>query len=141
MGKHEAGAESASPGAAVPRWQRNRTPYVYAAELRGTEARGWQVDSITKGLVSVTELWRTSAPRDFVDERFLDIIGVAPTSEPAIGTGSALSIPFYGEFRYCGLKSARGGYNDCSQVPAEQIVDYHSCASDHARMVFTKRNW
>jgi hypothetical protein len=23
-------------------------------------------------------------------------------------------------------------YNDCSQVPAEQIVDHHSCTSDHA---------
>ena len=78
-------------------------------------------------------------PHDFPGFRFLNIMGGAPTSEPAIATGSSLSIPFYGEFRYCELKSARGGYNDCSQVPAEQIVDYHSCSSDHATMVFTKR--
>ena len=77
-------------------------------------------------------------PYDFPGFRFLNISGVAPTSEPTVATGSSLSIPFYGEFRYCELKSARGGYNDCSQVPAEQIVDYHSCTSDHATMVFTK---
>lgn len=78
-------------------------------------------------------------PHDFPGFRFLNIYGVAPTSEPAFATGSSLSIPFYGEFRYCELKSARGRYNDCSQVPAEQIVDYHSCTSDHATMVFTPR--
>ena len=78
-------------------------------------------------------------PHDFPGFRFLNIFGVAPTSEPAIAIGSSLSIPFYGEFRYCELKTARGIYNDCSQVPAEQIVDYHSCTSDHATMVFTKR--
>jgi Carboxypeptidase regulatory-like domain len=71
---------------------------------------------------------------------FLTIGGAAPTTEPAIATGSSVSIPFYGEFRHCQLTFARVGYyNDCSQVPAAQIVDYHSCTSDHATMVFTKR--
>jgi hypothetical protein len=78
-------------------------------------------------------------PEDFPGFRFLTINGVAPTTEPAVATGSSVSIPFHGEFRYCELKSSRGIYNDCSQVPAEQIVDYHSCTSDHARMVFTRR--
>jgi hypothetical protein len=78
-------------------------------------------------------------PEDFSGFRFLNILGLAPTTKPAIATGSSVSIPFYGEFRYCELKSARGIYNDCSQIPAEQIVDYHSCTSDHATMVFTKR--
>ena len=78
-------------------------------------------------------------PHDFPGFRFLNIIGVAPTIEPAVATGSSVSIPFYGEFRYCEMTSPRGIYNDCSQVPAEQIVDYHSCTSDHATMVFTKR--
>ena len=64
---------------------------------------------------------------------------MAPTIEPAVATGSSVSIPFNGEFRFCQLSSARGIYNDCSQVPAEQIVDYHSCTSDRASMVFTKR--
>ena len=77
-------------------------------------------------------------PHDFPGFGFLNIIGVAPTIEPAVATGS-VSIPFYGEFRYCEMASPRGIYNDCSQVPAEQIVDYHSCTSDHARMVFTRR--
>ena len=76
---------------------------------------------------------------DFPGFRLLTIGGVAPTSEPAFATGASLSIPFFGEFRYCELKSARGIYNDCSQVPAEQIVDYHSCSSDHATMMFTPR--
>lgn len=78
-------------------------------------------------------------PEDFPGFRFLNILGVAPTRESPVATGSSLSIPFNGEFRYCELKSARGIYNDCSQVPSEQIVDYHSCTSDHARMVFTRR--
>ncbi|MBA2303842.1 MAG: carboxypeptidase regulatory-like domain-containing protein [Acidobacteria bacterium] len=78
-------------------------------------------------------------PEDFPGFRFLNIFIAAPTPEPATATGSSVSIPFYGEFRYCQLKSARGIYNDCSQVPAEQIVDYHSCASDHATMMFTRR--
>ena len=78
-------------------------------------------------------------PEDFSGFRFLNIGGLAPTAEPPIAAGSSVSIPFYGEFRYCQLKSARGIYNDCSQIPAEQIVDYHSCTSDHATMLFTKR--
>ena len=78
-------------------------------------------------------------PMDFPGLRFLTINGVAPTPEPAVATGSSVSIPFNGEFRYCEMTSTRGIYNDCSQVPAEQIVDYHSCTSDHARMVFTRR--
>jgi hypothetical protein len=78
-------------------------------------------------------------PEDFSGFRFLNIYGVTPTAEPAIATGSSVLIPFYGEFRYCQLNSARGIYNDCSQIPAEQIVDYHSCTSDHATMLFTKR--
>ena len=78
-------------------------------------------------------------PHDFPGFRFLNIGGVAPTREPAVATGSSVSIPFNGEFRYREMTSTRGIYNDCSQVPAEQIVDYHSCTSDHARMVFTRR--
>lgn len=78
-------------------------------------------------------------PEDLPGFRFLNILGAAPTNEPPVATGSSFSIPFYGEFRYCELKSARGIYNDCSQVPSEQIVDYHSCTSDRARMVFTRR--
>ena len=105
----------------------NRLPYY--AELFGFSVAGQFVEfEIDHGI-----------PHDFPGFRFLNIFGVAPTSEPAIATGSSLSIPFYGEFRYCELKSARGIYNDCSQVPSEQIVDYHSCTSDHATMVFTKR--
>jgi hypothetical protein len=78
-------------------------------------------------------------PHDFPGFRFLNIFGAAPTGVPASATASSLTIPFYAGFRYCEMTSARGIYNDCSQVPAEQIVDYHSCTSDHATMVFTKR--
>ena len=39
-------------------------------------------------------------PMDFPGLRFLTINGVAPTPEPAVATGSSVSIPFNGEFRY-----------------------------------------
>lgn len=83
--------------------------------------------------------WDQSLTEEFPGFRYLMIGGTAPTTEPAIATESSVSIPFFGEFRYCQLKSTRGGYNDCSQVPAEQIIDYHSCNSDHTTMIFTKR--
>jgi hypothetical protein len=83
--------------------------------------------------------WDQSLTEEFPGFRYLMIGGTAPTTEPAIGTELSVSIPFSGEFRYCQLNAARGGYNDCSQVPAEQIVDYHSCNSERTMMVFTKR--
>ena len=83
--------------------------------------------------------WDQSLIEEFPGFRYLMIGGTAPTTEPGIASGSSVSIPFWGEFRYCQLKSARGGYNDCSQVPAEEILDYHSCNSERTMMVFTKR--
>jgi hypothetical protein len=71
--------------------------------------------------------------------RYLTITGNAPTSEPAMSTETSTTIPFWGEFAYCHLKSDRGGYNDCSQVPAELIIEYHRCSSPQDTMVFTKR--
>lgn len=71
--------------------------------------------------------------------RYLTIMGNAPTSEPATSTETSITIPFQGEFGYCHLKSDRGGANDCSQVPAELIIEYHRCASRQDTMVFTKR--
>ena len=38
-------------------------------------------------------------PQDVPGFRLVNINGVAPTSEPAVATGSSVSIPFYGEFR------------------------------------------
>jgi hypothetical protein len=83
--------------------------------------------------------WDAFLMEEFPGFRYLQIGGTAPTAEPAIASESSVSIPFWGEFRYCQLKSARGGYNDCSQVPAREIVDYHSCNSTRTMMVFTKR--
>jgi len=71
--------------------------------------------------------------------RYLTITGSAPTSEPATSTETSMTIPFRGEFAYCHLKSDRGGYNDCSQVPAELIIEYQRCSSAQDTMVFTKR--
>jgi hypothetical protein len=76
---------------------------------------------------------------DLPEFRFLKIGGTAPSAAPAVDNGASISIPFLGEFRYCRLKSARGIYNDCSQMPSELIVDYHSCASDHVTMLFTRK--
>lgn len=76
---------------------------------------------------------------DLPEFRFLNIHGVAPTSQPAVDNGTSITVPFLAEFRYCQLKSPRGIYNDCSQMPSELIADYHSCVSDHATMVFTRK--
>lgn len=83
--------------------------------------------------------WDDALTEAFPGFRYLDIQGTAPTTEPAIASGSSVSIPFNGSFTYCQLKHARGIYNHCGQVPAEVIVDYHWCTSPRATMVFTKR--
>ena len=67
------------------------------------------------------------------------IYGFAPTDEPATSTDSSITVPFYGEFRYCQLTIGLGGFNDCSQVPAAQVIEYRRCLSTHDAMVFTKR--
>jgi hypothetical protein len=79
---------------------------------------------------------------DWIEEwpgfRYLMIEGTAPTSEPATATGSSITIPFFGGFEYCQLKSALG-QPTCRQVPAEQLIEYRWCSSRHDTMVFTKR--
>jgi hypothetical protein len=78
---------------------------------------------------------------DWIEEwpgfRYLMIQGTAPTSEPATATESSITIPFFGGFEYCQLKSALG-QPTCGQVPAEQVIEYRSCSSEHDTMVFTK---
>jgi hypothetical protein len=69
--------------------------------------------------------------------RNLRIGGGAPTTEPGVVSGASVSIPFYGSFEYCQTKS--GHTNSCWHEPAEKIVAFHSCSSDHATMVFTTR--
>lgn len=69
--------------------------------------------------------------------RNLRIGGAAPTTEPGVVAGASVSIPFHGSFEYCQTKS--GHTNSCWHEPAEKIVEFHSCSSDHATMVFTKR--
>jgi hypothetical protein len=72
--------------------------------------------------------------------RYVNIIGNAPTDQPASVSGAAVSVPFNALFQYCELKSpATRGWENCQHVPAEQIVQFHACASDSARMVFTRR--
>jgi hypothetical protein len=76
---------------------------------------------------------------EFPGFRYLMIYGQAPTAEPAIFSESSVMVPFNGTFRYCQLKMALGGYNDCSQVPTDQIIELRQCSSSHDMMVFTKR--
>ena len=72
--------------------------------------------------------------------RYLTVwAGVLPGDPRQLTPGSSISIPVTGEFRYCELKSARGIYNDCSQVPGDLVLDYHSCTSDRVTLTFTKR--
>jgi hypothetical protein len=81
-----------------------------------------------------------SGPTELLSEhRYLTVSGVAPTSEPATLTENSLMIPFWATFEYCQLTSPMGRYNACSQVPANQRVEYYSCASMRDVMVFTKR--
>ena len=63
--------------------------------------------------------------------------GTAPTTEAATTDGSSVSISFSATFEYRQTKSFTS--RDCWHERAEEIVDYHSCSSDHATMVFTKR--
>ena len=76
---------------------------------------------------------------DFPGFRYLEIGGHTKPTEPAISSGSSISIPFTGAISYCRLKSARGVDQDCYQVPAEQILEHHVCMSDHHTLVFTPR--
>ena len=76
---------------------------------------------------------------DFPGFRYLEIGGSTQRSEPAVRSGSSVSIPFAGAISYCHLKSARGVDQDCFQVPAEQILEHHVCMSDHNTLVFTPR--
>jgi len=72
--------------------------------------------------------------------RYLSIwAGVWPHDSRQLTPGAVISIPVSAEFRYCQLKSARDRYNDCSQVPGDLVLAYHSCTSDHATTTFTKR--
>jgi carboxypeptidase family protein len=71
--------------------------------------------------------------------QYVTVSGNAPTSEPAKVVDQSLIIPFAGTFEHCRLTSPLGIYNACSQVPADQRVEYHSCSSMQDLMVFTKR--
>lgn len=76
---------------------------------------------------------------EFPGFRYMMIYGQAPTTDPAASSESSLTIPFNGTFRYCQLKIPLGRYNDCSQVPIDQIIELRQCSSSHDMMVFTKR--
>ena len=76
---------------------------------------------------------------DFPGFRYLEIGGGTKQTEPAVRSGSSISIPFSGAISYCHLKSARGVDQDCYQVPAEQILEHHVCMSDRNMLVFTPR--
>lgn len=69
--------------------------------------------------------------------RNLRIGGAAPTTEPAVADGASVSIPFHGSFEYCQTRS--GHNNSCWHEPPEKIVAFHSCSSERATMVFSKR--
>ena len=76
---------------------------------------------------------------DFPGFRYLEIGGQPKRTAPAVRSGSSVSIPFAGAVSYCHLTSARGADEDCSQVPAEQILEFHVCRSDHHTLVLTPR--
>ena len=65
--------------------------------------------------------------------------GALPDNPGQLTRGSSVSILATGEFRYCELKAFRGRYNECSQVPRDQMLKYHSCTSDRTKVTFTRR--
>ena len=68
---------------------------------------------------------------------YLNIFGFAPTGEPVMVSGPAVSIPFHALFQYCELNApARRGWENCQHAAT---VRFHACVSDSARMVFTRR--
>ena len=75
---------------------------------------------------------------DFPGLRYLEIGGHAKQTEPAVRSGSSVSIPFDGAISYCHLKSARGPSEDCYQVPADRILEHHVCFFDRATLVFAR---
>ena len=76
---------------------------------------------------------------DFPGFRYLEIGGFTKRTQPAVREGSSVSVPFEGAISYCHLKSPRGANEDCYQVPAEQILEFHVCMSDQLTLTFTNR--
>ena len=76
---------------------------------------------------------------NFPGFRYLEIGGHTKPTEPAVRSGSSVSVTFAGAVCTCHLKSARGVDEDCYQVPAEQILEHHVCMSDRHTLVFTPR--
>jgi hypothetical protein len=69
--------------------------------------------------------------------RYVNVIGSAPTGEPATASDQSMSIPFHALFQYCELNApARRGWENCQHAAT---VRFHACASSTARMVFTRR--
>jgi hypothetical protein len=75
---------------------------------------------------------------EFAGNRYLDIGGGQDPRQFTVD-GSAVHIPVWLEFRYCELSSARGIYNECSQVPLDLIVRQSWCSNERAMMTFVKR--
>lgn len=73
---------------------------------------------------------------EFPGYKYLNVMGVAPTSEPASVSGGAVSVPFSAVFQYCELNApARRGWENCQHAAT---VRFHACGSNRARMTFTK---
>jgi hypothetical protein len=83
--------------------------------------------------------WGWDWIEEFPGFRYLTIEGFAQGDQPATSTESSITIPFWGAFEYCQLKSPLGGAYVCRQVPPEQIVEYRVCSSKQDTLVFTKR--
>lgn len=80
---------------------------------------------------------------DWIEEwpgfRYLTISGYAPTSEAATFTETTTTVPFWGSFEYCVLRSPLDPHSSCSRVPPQEVIEYRSCSSTQDTMVFTKR--
>ena len=92
--------------------------------------------SVAGDVAAVDMEWATG--EEFSRHRYLDIMGGAVPRQFTVDS-NAVRVPFEADFRYCELSSARGIYNDCSQVPLARIVRQRWCRSDRVTLTFVTR--
>ena len=76
---------------------------------------------------------------EFPGLRYLDIVGISSTTEPATVSGSSISVRMNASFSYCELTAPLGTDGYCTAVPRDRVKTRSVCRSDRATMVFTKR--
>ena len=86
--------------------------------------------------------WDNFGPvdKDLGNFRYLQIMGSDSGTPGAISSsGSTVSLSNPLDIMYCQLSGPLRPANNCSQVPADQILDYHACTWNRAVMRFERQ--